>query len=272
MRALIINLSAETERMAFQRTQMAALGMDWERLEAVTPDSLSVPFEAPHWQRWERPMRAVEAAALASHVLAWERIGKRGEPHLVMEDDALLAVEAPAFLRAAEAEAGREGHDRRGGGKRRMDHIVLETYSRKKLVGRRHPVLPLRALYQDMAGAAAYVLWSSGAEKLLARATDRPGPADAVISAAYELDSWQAEPALAIQLFRCAAHGMTPPVATRSAIHTGTSPRGRGVYRLRRIASQLRMGLRYLSKIAMAERREIPVSPNWPSLEMPTDS
>ena len=107
MRVLIINLSAETERMAFQRTQMAALGMDWERLEAVTPDTLSVPFEAPHWQRWERPMRAVEAAALASHVLAWERIGKRGEPHLVMEDDALLAAEAPAFLRAAEADAGR---------------------------------------------------------------------------------------------------------------------------------------------------------------------
>ena len=65
---------------------------------------------------------------------------------------------------------------------------------------------------------------------------------------------------------------MTPPIASRPAIYKGTSPHGRGVYRLRRIASQLRMGLRYLSKSAMAERCEIPVSPNRPSLEMPTDS
>lgn len=265
MRALIINLSTETERMAFQRAQMAMLGLDWERLEATTPDTLPVPFDDPHWQRWERPMRAAEAALLVSHVRAWERIEARGEPHLVLEDDALLAAEAPALLRALESPGPEPG------GGQRFDHVVLETYGRKKLVGRLHPRLPIRRLYQDRAGTAAYALWPAGARKLLARAAVRPAPTDALISTAYELDSWQADPALALQLYLCVDHGMTPPIATRSSIYTEAQPRGRGVHRLRRIASQLRMGRRYLSKIAVAKRRDIPLSSRWPALDLPAD-
>lgn len=281
MRALIINLSAETERMAFQRAQMAMLGLDWERLEATTSDTLPVPLDDPHWQRWERPLRAVEAAVLVSHVRAWERIEARGEPHLVLEDDALLAAEAPAFLRAVESPGQGRAHGSGGGSggrdggtdgrAERFDHVGLETVGRKKLVGPLHPRLPIRRLYQDRAGAGAYALWPAGARKLLARAAVRPGPVDAVISSTYELDSWHTDPALSLQLFLFVEHGMTPPIATQSSVHTKTQPRGHGIYRLRRIASQLRMGLRYLSKVAVAERRDIPLSSDWPALDLPAD-
>ncbi len=274
MRTLIINLSTETERMAFQRAQMAMLGLDWERLEATTPDTLPVPFGDPHWRLWERPLRAVEAAVLVSHVRAWERIEARGEPHLVLEDDALLAAEAPAFLREIESlerERAHEGESEGGSGER-FDHVGLETVGRKKLVGPLHPKLPIRRLYQDRAGAGAYVLWPAGARKLLTRAAVRPGPVDAVISSTYELDSWHTDPALSLQLFLFVEHGMTPPITTRSSVHTKTQPRGHGLHRLRRIASQLRMGLRYLSKIAVAERRDIPLSSDWPALNLPADA
>ena len=253
MRVLIINLSRATTRMNFQDVQMAALGLEWERMDAVTPETLPVPADDLRWQQWERPMKVIEIAVLASHCMAWERVRVAGAPHLIIEDDALLAAETPVFLQELKHEGG-------------LDHVTLEVRSRKKLVGRRHRNLPMRRLYQDRTGAAAYVLWPSGAGKLLSRADIRPGLADAVICAAYELNSWQADPGLAIQLDQCALYGMVQPIPTESSTSWDSPPRGRGVYRARRIAAQLHMGLRHLSKLFVAERRWIPLSSNWPEL------
>lgn len=251
MRVLIINLAGATTRMKFQDAQMAALSLQWERIDAVTPETLPVPADDLQWQRWERPMKTVEIAVFASHCLAWRQVRTADVPHLIIEDDALLAAETPAFLRELKREAG-------------IDHVTLEVRNRKKLVGRRHRNLPMRRLYQDRTGAAAYVLWPSGAGKLLTRAGVRPGLADAVICAAYELNSWQADPGLAIQLDQCVAYGVAQPIQTESSIGKDSPPRARGLYRARRIASQLRMGLRHLSKLFVAERRWITLSSNWP--------
>lgn len=255
MRALVINLAAATTRMRFQATQMATLRLEWERMEAVTPETLPAPFHDARWRRWERPMRATEIAVLASHCAAWERVRMANAPHLIIEDDALLASGTLGLLQEIEDETG-------------LDHVTLEARSRKKLVGRAHSNLPIRRLYQDRTGAAAYVLWPSGAEKLLSHATGRPGLADAVIAAAYEMSSWQADPALAVQIDQCTAYGMEQPIRTESAVGSGPPPSGRGLYRARRIASQLRMGIRHLSKIAVAERRRIALSPDWPVLRL----
>ena len=251
VRVLIINLATATTRMAFQCAQMKALGLDWSRLEALTPRTLPAPPEDPRWQRWERPMKASESAAFVSHCMAWERVRAADASHLIIEDDALLAADAPAFLRKIEDETG-------------LDHVTLEVRSRKKLVGCGHPNLPIRRLYQDRTGAAAYVLWPSGARMLLSRACTRPGLADAVINTAREMSSWQADPALALQIDQCAAYGMTPPISTESSIGTDHRPSSRIVHRARRITGQLRMGLRHLSRIAVAERRWITLSSNWP--------
>ena len=252
VRVLIINLATATTRMAFQITQMSALGLAWERVEAATPETLHAPPDDPRWWRWERPMKATEIAALVSHTATWERVRAANVPHLIIEDDALLASDTPAFLRKIEHEAG-------------LDHITLEVRNRKKLVGRRHPNLPMRRLYQDRTGAAAYVLWPPGARKLLSHAAARPGLADAVIATTYEMNSWQADPALAVQIDLCAAYGMAQPIATESSIDPDLPPPRRGSHLAYRIAAQIRQGFRHLSKSVVAERRQIALSANWPT-------
>ena len=237
--------------MSFQRTQMEKLGLDWERLEAVTPHTLSRPSDHEHWQRWERPMKVAEIAILESHCKAWKRVDNSGIPHLIIEDDAMLATDAPLLLDKLEQESD-------------LDHVTLEVRNRKKLIGHHHPNLPLRRLYQDRTGAAAYVLWPSGARKLLLRAVARPGLADAVICAAYEMKTWQAIPALAIQMDQCKAYGMLPPILTTPRQEQNLELRSTSLHRIRRFLSQLRMGVRYLSKIAVSERRHVSLSTCWP--------
>ncbi|WP_416916241.1 MAG: glycosyltransferase family 25 protein [Roseicyclus sp.] len=191
MRALIINMASATERMGFMEAQMAALGLPWERIEAVTPETLVPPEQDPVWHRWQRPMRVTEMALCASHRVAWERVVALGAPCLVLEDDAVLAASLPGFLEAVVGLAG-------------VEHISLEARGRKKLMGRRlHDRAPIRRLYQDRTGSAAYVVWPAGAAKLLAHARRAGAPSDALISSTYGMASWQADPALSVQLDHC---------------------------------------------------------------------
>lgn len=247
MRALIINLAVARERMAFQRGQLLALGILWERIEAVMPDTLPVPAENPCWRRWERPLRATEAATLLSHRAAWERVAREDKPMLVLEDDAVLAGGTAGFLEMAASVDD-------------ADHVTLETRGRRKLLGRRHESLPARRLYQDRTGAAAYALWPEGARRLLRRATRRPALADAIICAAYELRSWQAVPALAVQADMCGRYGIQAPIETVSSISGKTVSRGTGVHRLRRAAAQVRMGWRRFVKMGGGEWLEVGIS------------
>jgi glycosyl transferase, family 25 len=247
--ALVINLGAETVRMEFQSRQLTGLGIIFTRLEAKTPQSLPAPPQGRYWSYWERPMRAAEMAAYASHRAAWQLVADGRSPVLILEDDALLMPGAPAFLGQVETLTG-------------IDHITLETRARRKLVSdTMHKIAPMRRLWQDRSGAAAYVLWPSGARKLLAC---KPAIADAVICAAYDLESFQADPALAIQIDQCAAHGLTPPIPVASAILAGRKPALEGLpavvqmrFRLRRFTAQLRMGARRVSRAVGSSRRHV---------------
>ncbi len=253
MLARIINVASNTSRMSFQRAQMETLGLEWKRLEATIPETLPVPFSDPRWNQWERPLRAAEAALFVSHCAAWEEVAASNEPKLILEDDALLAADVPAFLQRLESKEG-------------FDHITLEVRNRKKLVGGMHSSLPIRRLYQDRTGAAAFVLWPSGARKLLARAKARAALADAIICSTYNLRSWQADPGLAIQLDQCFAYGMVSPIDASSTLTKELSPSGTAIHRLRRIVGQARMGVRQVSQTAVARRMLISLSPNWPML------
>ena len=115
-------------------------------------------------------------------------------------------------------------------------------------------------LYQDRSGAAAYLLWPTGAIKLLAEADNTAGLADAIICRAYNLHSFQIEPACAIQVDRCQAYGLVQPIKARSAVDAGKPMERRQhtlFFRLRSIGAQLRMGLRALRHAYHSERREI---------------
>ena len=242
--------------MGFQRAQMTALGLDFERLEATTPKTLSPPANDPYWRGWERPLKNTEKAALLSHRTAWKSIVDADAPRLILEDDSLLSLGVPEFLAAVDSLTG-------------VDHITLEVRGRKKLVACRfrNSGLPLRRLYQDRTGAAAYILWPSGAAKLLIRSNRRPAIADGVICASYDLVSLQAEPALAIQLDQCTRYGWSAPISVQSAISSTQLPicEYKGVaHRIQRILAQIRMGARRISFLWVAENREIAVSAERP--------
>lgn len=262
MKALIINMASQTQRMAFQEAQMAVLGLDYERLEATTPAGITPPAADPWWDGWERPLIDAEKAALLSHRSAWQRVAGEGQPMLVLEDDALLAAQVPSFV----AQAGRLPG---------IDHITLEVRARAKLVARRGwPGLAARRLYQDRTGAAAYLLWPSGAEKLLARSRKRPAIADSVICANYKLTSLQADPALAIQIDLCEHYRLGAPIHTTTTIvplRYALHDRGGFKHRLRRLHAQWRIAQRRVSRCAVATRREIAISTDWPEAIMPAE-
>ena len=241
--------------MTFMAQQMAALGLSYERLEAVTPD-VQIGTPSPgYWDTWERPLKETEKACFLSHVTAWKLVEARGEPALILEDDVLLSRATPQLLEDCSKLNG-------------ADHMTFEVRKRKKIVAKQGSQLTgthrMLRLYQDRSGAAAYVLWPSGAAKLLRRAQAQAALADAMICKAYELNSFQIEPASAVQLDRTTDYGVTARQATQSIIGAGTPARQSKnlSFRLRRISAQLRMGLRALRYFADTERREISLSPD----------
>jgi glycosyl transferase family 25 len=261
MQALILNMASATDRMGFMAAQMAHFGLPFERIEAVTPDTLEPPADDPVWHRWQRPMRVTEMALCASHMAAWRRIIALDAPCLVLEDDAVLAEALPAFLQNV---AGLSG----------IDHVSLETRSRKKLIARTpHPAAPMRRLYQDRTGSAAMVIWPDGARKLLQRASMHAAPSDALISSTYSLRSYQAVPALSVQLDQADAYGVPQAIPTRSLIDAVGKPPpeafdagARRAFRARRIAAQVRMGWRLLRFAAVARRIHVRPATDWPQI------
>ena len=125
--ALVINLNRSVERLAFQRRQLAELGIPMQRLAAVNAEDLGgCDYEALA-NGWERKMRPAEVACFLSHKAAWQRVADDGQAYLILEDDALLSRQTAELLRVLSA------HDRE------IDYVTLEARNRKKLLGK-HPI------------------------------------------------------------------------------------------------------------------------------------
>lgn len=250
-----INLAASRERMRFQAAQLGHLGLPYERLPAIEATAAPELRPPAYWDTWERPLKDAEKACLLSHRSAWEKVVAGGKPLLVLEDDAVLSDRVPALLDQLCAVND-------------IDFVTLETRGRKKFVakegyqGARN--LPIRRLYQDRSGAAAYVLWPEGARKLLKRTEEKAGLADAVICAAYELSAYQADPACALQVDRCKHYGIREPIDTASSIDADApatpatdKPTAPLLFKARRAGAQLRLGFRQLATAPAAVHREI---------------
>ncbi|MCP4183079.1 MAG: glycosyltransferase family 25 protein [Hyphomicrobiales bacterium] len=239
--------------MKFQTAQMKFLGLDFEKLPAVTVNDISAPELALRASQWERPMRNTEVACLYSHRLAWQKVAQGNEPVLILEDDALLSSKTPEILTGLERQ-------------NIANHVTLEIRGRKKLLGQKAVKLingtVLSRLFQDRTGAGAYVIWPDAASILLKTSDKAAGLADAIIAGAYEMSSWQVEPAAALQLDQCDHYGIKSPLVTRSTIgiNSNDKPAAPNLFLLlnfkrRRLVSQLRMGLRQLFNITRARRR-----------------
>ncbi|NVK12072.1 MAG: glycosyltransferase family 25 protein [Gammaproteobacteria bacterium] len=250
MKAYVISMTSATERRRFQKSQLTRLSIEHEICDAVTVKTISSNEIAKLKGDWERPMSNVEVACYLSHYRLWQRVLDENQPALILEDDAILSDDIRSFLSEL--------------GETPFNHISLETRRRKKLLGK-EPVaqvgsVQLHRLYQDRTGAAAYLLSPMGARKLLARHKEYGAAlADAQICRAYELESYQTVPALAVQA-DCAEHyGVEAPIATTSSIlnsrlEVDYDESEVWRYKLRRIASQLRMGRRQLTLLGRAKR------------------
>lgn len=261
MNVLIINLAEATDRLSFQEKQMLRLGLDYEILRAVSTQHIS---ESTYYQLsmgWERPLRRAELACFLSHHKAWQTVLKKKQPMLILEDDALLSRYSAVLLKMLEQRSDCD-----------CDLVTLEVRNRQKIVGEGQPLVEdfsLVPLYQDRTGAAAYVLWPSGAQILLDKAkTTPPGLADAFISSTYGLSCLQVEPAAAIQLDQCEAYEVNNTLKTISSISaeakpdlTYASPLENIRFHARRLGAQYRLGMRRIQTMGKGERRFIKLRP-----------
>jgi glycosyl transferase family 25 len=262
MKTYILNLPTAQERRKFQAQQAERLGLDAVFIDAQTPADITDAFFQAHAFSWERPIKITEVACFMSHHHVWQLVANRHEPALVLEDDAVLANNTPdlqKFLMQLDD----------------VDHVSLETRQRHKLLGKHFKSTAnqnarLHPLLQDRTGAAAYVLWPSGARVLLAKFEQHGmGLADAFISSTYQLKSWQTVPAFAIQADMAAAYGVCCPIAPHSLIareKVPSPPTRNGLHDLqlkwRRLRAQLRLAIRYLTCFWRARRQYVGIDPS----------
>ena len=249
----IINLDKDRERRAFQKEQMQNLQLEYEIISATTTDDICTLYKK-HRDDWQRPLREVELACYFSHQKLWQRVLEEQKPALILEDDAIVCSELPKILEACSTLKG-------------VDHISLESVGRKKLLGRKPISIPidgfkLSPLFIDRNGAGGYILYPSGAKKLLEHeAKNGIALADAQITSCFKLQSYQLEPACIIQMDQCHKYGLKSPIDVNSNI-TGkqkcTIPQEKYItFKRKRIIHQIKLALRELQYIFRAKRRKI---------------
>ena len=254
MDILIISLPNAKERRDFQQNQLSKLGLEFEFLDATSIHDLNEATYKKHYQDWQRPLKTTEVACYYSHRQAWDRVIQSNKPALILEDDALLSKCVPTLLKNPLS-------------RKDADLINFENRARKKFVSRSGESITcnskLLRLYQDRTGAAGYILWPSGAKKLI-QCEEKKGIAlaDAHITACNNLIAYQVEPSPIIQLDHCEYYDIKNPIsnnASDSSVSSHNNPKGGVFFWLRRIYSQVKLGIRQLFLVTFSTRRYIKI-------------
>lgn len=260
MNVLVINLDSSTTRMAFQLKQLNQLGLRYERLPAVQiTDKTNEDFVKYH-ASWERLLSLAEVSCFFSHKMAWDKVIEADCPMLVLEDDALLAESVASLLVELDK-------------LKNVDYVNLEArgINKKKQLAKKATQcfgdIELTRLYQGRSGAAGYVIWPSGAKKLLTK-MEKEGIAivDKFINTDYQLLAYQIEPAVIIQIDQCQQHGITPPIEVQTLL--GARPQAEKMsglkfwkYSMKRICGQFKIGYNKLQNSHRGILRTIAISP-----------
>jgi len=254
MDILIISLTNAEERRNFQQEQLSKLGLDFRFLDATSTNNIDKTTYKQHYKDWQRPLKETEVACYYSHRHAWDSVIQSNQPALILEDDALLSRCTPALLKSLST-------------KKNVDLINLENRGRKKFVSKSSEFIvcnsKLLRLYQDRTGAAGYILWPSGAKKLI-QCEKRKGIAlaDAHITACNNLNCYQVEPSPIIQLDHCEWYKIENPInnrASKSSVSSIDNPKGNWLFWVKRICSQIKLGFRQLFLITFSTRRYIKI-------------
>ena len=254
MQIFVINLPDAVKRRKLQKDQLTKLGLEYTILDATSVENISEATYKKHYFDWQRPLRKTEVACYFSHRSAWERVIRRGEPALILEDDAILSIFLPELLKSLNKIES-------------TDLINLENRGRKKFVSRSHMDIEcnskLLRLYQDRTGAAGYILWPSGANKLIQLEKNSGiGLADAHITACHALQAYQVEPSPIIQLDQCTDYGIKnrfTNIILKSTVSSSQNRSGGIYFIIKRLLYQLKLASRQLLILPISKRRYISI-------------
>ena len=254
MQIYVINLPSARERNKLQKDQLTKLDLKYKILNAVSTEDISKDTYKKHYYDWQRPLRKTEVACYFSHKSAWNRVIKSKKPALIIEDDAILSKALPELLRYLN-------------NIKNIDLINLENRSRKKFVSKSYEDIACQSkllrLYQDRTGAAGYILWPSGAKKLIQLEKNKGiGLADAHITSCYSLKSFQVEPSPIVQLDQCKDYGILnsyTKVISKSTVSSSQNNRGGFYFIIKRLFFQLKLALRQLFIFTQSQRRYISI-------------
>jgi glycosyl transferase family 25 len=246
--------------MGFMTKQMNNLSLKFKRIDAISDEDAIFRNSEKYWNTWERPLKNTEKACLLSHIEAWKVVLKNNQPALILEDDACLSIDTKLVLQSASKLEN-------------TDLLSLEVRFRKKLLSKKRKKLFLgysvSKLYQNGSGAAAYILWPTGAEKLILRSSQHAALADALISNFRKLNAFQIEPACALQLDCLSLHGIQSPIRHQSIINKGKysvrpvyEKRTRIKFFIKRVISQIIKGFQLLYLMPISEKRHIILKKN----------
>jgi glycosyl transferase family 25 len=256
LKVIVINLDKATERMAFQKKQLDTLGIKFSRLSANATD-LQDNFEE-YQCSWERPLSKSEVSVFFNHKKIWDEIISTNEPFVILEDDAYVAEDTVDILNEIKE-------------LKNIDYLNLESRGKnqRKLVAReatyKFTQVSLYRLFQGRSGAAGYVLWPSGACKLITQFEQgKIGLVDKFINANYHLIAYQCEPAPIIQLDMCQHYSLQPPLKTQSSINANVRSSKSSIKfwidKVSRIKGQLIITFNYLCHINHSSKRAISIS------------
>ncbi len=248
---IVINRTEDTARLDFMTTQLGKLGLDFLRLDATVPQTLPKDVPAGYWSRGDRPLTVKDRARFISHSRAWDWVATNG-PALILEDDALLSNQVANILNNV-------------AGTPTIEHLSLEARGKRKILDNKAiPIgdhISAHRMYLDRSGAAAYVLWPHGAKKLLRRSAKRPAKADLMIRRSFDLSSYQAVPALAVQFDMADQYGLPDPQINGQTMDDQTPTKMTTRQFMRRATSRARITGRKFRYRNKAKAVRVPVDP-----------
>lgn len=254
MQIFVISLPNASERRKFQKEQLTKLGLEYKILDAISANDISDNTYKKHYFDWQRPLRKTEIACYYSHRSAWQKIIDNNMPALILEDDAVLSSRVPELLYILNKVENN-------------DLVNLENRSRKKFVSRSYTEIDFNAklyrLYQDRTGAAGYILWPSGANKLIQLEKNSGiGLADAHITSCHDLKAYQVEPSPIIQLDQCEVYGITNAFANTvsgSTVSVGDKHNKTTHFAIKRVLYQFNLACRQIYLLSKSQRRYIKI-------------
>ena len=240
LKVIIISVEGSLRR-EFQEDQMSRLNLDFEFFNALTPSSIGSKKYFSSCYDWERQLKETEVSCFFSHYSVWEKISQSNEPVLVLEDDALISCSIKKISSKIK-------------NIQNVDLLNLENRDRKKIISKKPEIiienLRIHKLLHDTTGAAGYILWPSGAKKLLAYKKKKGvSLADAHIYSCDSLSKFQIEPSILLQLDMTPNYGLYNQYFTDFMSSTVSSKErlpSSMRFISRRIFSQLKTGIKKL--------------------------